>query len=75
MITDNASPDYIERAQSLPAEESSRLLQRFDFRFSGDYRLKSMATTEKVAYLLRKEEQDLVAWRENLAALRRRAEQ
>ncbi|AYH43371.1 hypothetical protein [Azoarcus sp. DN11] len=70
MPTDNASPNYIEKAQTLPAEESSRLLQRFDVYCSRNSRFRNMAATEKIAHLLRKEDEDLAAWRANLAALR-----
>ncbi|NMG44422.1 hypothetical protein GPA22_11855 [Aromatoleum toluvorans] len=70
MTTDNASPDYLEKARSLPAEESARLLQRFGVYCSKNFRLRSLATTEKMAHLLCKADEDLAAWRTNLAALR-----
>lgn len=73
MTTDDASPDYLEKAQSLPAEESARLLQRFEVYCSRNSRLRRLATTERVAHLLRKEDEDLAAWRTNLAALRQHA--
>ncbi len=60
--------EYLATAKSLAPEKATELQKRFDLRFLNNPSARRFSADEKVAFWLHKEDQDLSAWRENVAA-------
>lgn len=64
------SIEHIAAAKALSDDERKAALARFDARFDNQAGVAALSEIERIAVVLRKDTEDLSAWRGNLAKLR-----